>query len=125
MGPTDIIALGGVVVGLLALVVAVWCVDFSLKRTLRVNTLIGIRDDVVKTLDEIETLLREIGDTDPVTGEVMQKISNNYWKAKHQFEASYQKASVVLSQKEIGPWSAALPKVDSAYARFAESLGRH
>src|ERR1019366_4469895 len=56
----DEIALMGVAVGLLAIVVAVWCVNLSLKSSLRVNTLLEIRDDLVRTLDGIEALLREI-----------------------------------------------------------------
>jgi hypothetical protein len=125
LGMTDKIAIVGVAVSLLALVVAVWCVDLSLNTTLRVNTLIGIRDDVVKTLDQIEALLREVDDDKPLNDVMVQKISTGYWEAKHQFEVSHQKALVILSPAQIVPWSEAVPKVDAAYARFAEGLKKH
>ncbi len=121
----DKIAVAGVIASVLAIVVAVLCVDLSLKTTLKVNTLIEIRDVLIQALDELEALLREIDDDDPLTREVMQKISNGYWQAKHQFEASYVKAQIILSSKEISTWSAAVPNVVAAYARFAESFHKH
>jgi hypothetical protein len=122
---SDKIALAGVAASLLAIIVAVWCVDLSLKSSLRVNTLIEIRDDLVRTLDKIEALLREIDDTNPLTSAVMQKVSIGYWESKHQFEASYQKATIILSQRQIAPWSEAMPQVIAAYDRFAEGYHKH
>ena len=125
VGLSDRIALVGVAGTLLATIVAVWCVRLSLKMTIKVGTLIQIRDDVVKTLDKIEALSREVGDNDPLTGAVVQKMSNDYWEAKHQFEASCEKASIILSPKQIEPWAVAVPKINRAYDQFAESLGNH
>jgi hypothetical protein len=69
--------------------------------------------------------LREIDETNPLTGAVMQKVSIGYWEAKHQFEASYQKATIMLSERQVAPWSEAVPQVIAAYDRFAESYHKH
>jgi len=74
VGLSDRIALVGVAGTLLATIVAVWCVRLSLKMTIKVGTLIQIRDDVVKTLDKIEALSREVGDNDPLTGAVVRGL---------------------------------------------------
>lgn len=122
LGLSDPVAAANLLVGLLAIAIAIWCVDLSLKRTSRVNALLTIRDEIMSILDSIDKALRQVpADDRPLTYAQIQMLSNEYWETKHRFDTSYRRAVVILSPRQIAPWANAMPKLEREYANFVES----